>query len=79
MTDAQKVIVLREAIYMVSKALREHPFDMDWHFEDPERIQILAGGTARDPEGKEWANYFVKQAHKKLVEEGVITIGEDVH
>lgn len=29
MTDAQKVVVLREAIYMVSKALREHPFDMD--------------------------------------------------
>lgn len=79
MTDAQRVVVLREAIYMIGKILREHPLDTDWHFEDPERIQILTGGAARDPEGKEWASYFVMQAHKKLVEEGVITDGQDVH
>ena len=36
------------------------------------RLPILTGGTDRDPEGKEWANYFVLCAHNKLKEAGVI-------
>ena len=72
MTDAQRVVVLREAIYMMAKVLREHPVEMDWYLEDMNRMPILTGGIARDPEGKEWANYFVVEAHRKLAEQGVI-------
>lgn len=72
MTDAQRVLVLREAVYNMGKLLREHPIDMDWYCEDPRRMKILAGGTNRDPEGKEYANYFVYCAHQKLTEEGVL-------
>lgn len=35
MTDAQRVLVLREAVYNMGKLLREHPIDMNWYCEDP--------------------------------------------
>ena len=78
MTDAQRVLVLREAVYNMGKLLREHPIETDWYLEEPQRLAILAGGTARDPEGKEWANYFVFKAHEKLTEEGVLRDDETV-
>lgn len=72
MTDEQRILVLREAVYMMAKVFREHPIETDWYLEEPQRLSMLAGGTARDPEGKEWANYFVFKAHEKLREAGVI-------
>ena len=78
MTDEQRILVLRETVYAMGKLLREHPIDMDWYCEDPQRMKILAGGTARDPEGKEYANYFVYCTHQRLKEEGVIQDDEAV-
>ena len=72
MTDGQRALVLREAVFEMGKTLREHPIDMDWYLEEPERLRFLAGGCQRDPEGKEIAAYFVAQAHKKLKEMGLI-------
>ena len=31
MTDEQRILALREAIYMMAKVLREHPVEMDWY------------------------------------------------
>lgn len=78
MTDKQRILVLREAIYMMAKVFREHPIETDWYLEESQRLALLAGGTARDPEGKEWANYFVFKAHEKLKEEEVLRDDETV-
>jgi hypothetical protein len=72
MNDTQRVIVLQRAIRLMSKVLRDHPVVMDWYLEDPDRIAMLTGGSARDPQGEEIASYFVLAAHKELTEEGVI-------
>ena len=66
MTDKQRILVLREAIYMMAKLFREHPIDMDWYLEEPARLLMLMDGTTRDPQGREWASYFVFKAHEKL-------------
>ena len=73
MTDAERFLVVREALYQMAKILRRFPpMEMDWFCEDMNRLRILTGGTDRDPEGKEWVNYFLNSAYQKLKEEGVV-------
>jgi hypothetical protein len=74
MTDADRFLVIREAVYQMAKVLRKYPpMEMDWFYEDMQRLSILAGGTERDPEGKEWVNYFLNSAYQELREKGVVT------
>lgn len=72
MPTEQKFLVMKTALEMICKVLRQHPTEMDWYLEDMERLQILTGGSERDPEGKEWTNYFVIKAYEQLKAEGVI-------
>lgn len=65
MTDAERIVVLKEALYRAAQLIRENPPEMDLLLENPEMLKIVCGGMARDPKGTEWANYFVK----KVVEE----------
>ena len=57
---------LRNALRKACKVLRENPpMEMDWFYEDMDRLQILLGGMKRDPEGDEWALYFINQSIKE--------------
>ena len=64
-----KVKMLKQALLDVCQVLREHPVDMDWYFEDMERVAILSGGIDRDPKGLEYAAYFLQKAKEKIAKE----------
>ena len=68
-TSEYQVKMLKQALLDVCQALREHPLDMDWHFEDMERLAILSGGRDRDPKGLEYAVYFLQKAKEKIAKE----------
>lgn len=66
MNDTQRSFILYKALGDVCKVLRQHPTEMDWYLEDPDRIRFLTGGSQRDPEGKEIMAYFLDRALKEL-------------
>lgn len=66
MNDVQRAFILYKALGNVCKVLRQRPIEMDWYLEDPNRIRFLAGGSQRDPEGKEIMAYFLEEAMKEL-------------
>ena len=68
-TSEYKVKMLKQALLDVCQVLREHPVDMEWHFEDMERVAILSGGIDRDPKGLEYATYFLQKAKEKIAKE----------
>ena len=68
-TSEYKVKMLKQALLDVCQAIREHPLDMDWHFEDMERLAILSGGIDRDTKGLEYAAYFLQKAKEKIAKE----------
>lgn len=68
-TSEYKVKMLKQALLDVCQVLREHPVDMDWHFEDMERVAILSGGIDRDPKGLEYAAYFLQKAKEEIAKE----------
>ena len=68
-TSEYKVKMLKQALLDVCQVLREHPVDMDCHFEDMERVAILCGGIDRDPKGLEYAAYFLQKAKEKIAKE----------
>lgn len=68
-TSEYKVKMLKQALLDVCQVLREHPVDIDWHFEDMERVAILSGGIDRDPKGLEYAAYFLRKAKEKIAKE----------
>ena len=61
MTDAERVVIFKEALYKAGELLRENPPQMDLLLENPDMLRIVCGGGVRDPKGTEWANYFVKK------------------
>ena len=68
-TSEYQVKMLKQALLDICQVIREHPLDMDWHFEDMERIAILSGGRDRDPKGLEYAAYFLQKAKEKIAKE----------
>ncbi len=66
MNDVQRAYILYKALGNICKVLRQHPTEMDWYLEDPERLRFLTGGSQRDPEGKEIMAYFLEGAMKEL-------------
>ena len=66
MNDVQRAFILYKALGNVCKVLRQHPTEMDWYLEDPNRIRFLTGGSQRDPEGREIMAYFLEEAMKEL-------------
>lgn len=68
-TSEYQVKMLKQALLDVCQVIREHPLDMDWHFEDMDRIAILSGGRDRDPKGLEYAAYFLQKAKEKIAKE----------
>lgn len=66
MNDTQRAYILYKALGNICKTLRQHPTEMDWYLEDPERLRFLTGGSQRDPEGKEIMAYFLEGAIKEL-------------
>ena len=48
-TSEYKVKMLKQALLDVCQVIREHPLDMDWYFENMERIAILSGTEIETP------------------------------
>lgn len=71
MTVEMQNKILKRALFNMAKVLRENPpLDMDWFLQDMRRMKFLAGGSERDPEGKEIAIYFVQVAAEEVQKEG---------
>lgn len=64
----KKEILLYRALEIVCKMLRENPMG-DIGLYPPGMIKLLPGGEKRDPDGKEYINYFLIAATMKLQEE----------
>ena len=59
------------ALEKASLFLRNHPPENAYEIDNAEILNIMSGGTVRDPEGREWAIYFLSQAINELMcEEG---------
>lgn len=63
----KREILLYRALEIVCKMLRENPMS-DIGLYPPGMIKLLPGGEKRDPDGKEYINYFLIAATKKLQE-----------
>lgn len=67
MTIEEQNKILKEAIFEMGKFIRQNPPALlDGFLEDIQLMQTLVGGTVRDPEGKEYAYYFINKAVKEL-------------
>ena len=58
--------ILKKAIFKMGKFIRQNPPALEGFLEDMQLLHILVGGNARDPEGKEYAYYFVDKAAKEF-------------
>lgn len=58
------------ALLLVCKEIRKNPM-ADIGEYSPGLINVLAGGTKRDPEGKEYLIYFLNLAAKQIEEEKI--------
>ncbi len=67
-TFTKREILLYRALEIVCKMLRENPMG-DIGLYPPGMIKLLLGGEKRDPDGKEYINYFLIAATMKLQEE----------
>lgn len=67
--DAYKVEILKRALGIACKMLRENP-PGQLELYPEKMIPLLIGGNERDPEGKEYVNYFVKEAIKENLKNG---------
>lgn len=59
----------KRALEKASLFLRNHPSENDYEIDNAEILNIVSGGTDRDPEGREWAIYFLSQAINELMRE----------
>lgn len=67
MTIEKQNEILKKAIFEMGKFIRQNPPALlSGFFEDIQLMQTLAGGIDRDPEGKEYAYYFIDKAVKEL-------------
>lgn len=67
MTIEEQNKILKEAIFEMGKFIRQNPpAFLDGFLEDMRLMQTLIGGVNRDPEGKEYAYYFIDKAVKEL-------------
>lgn len=76
----KQIRCLQKALRKACKVLRENPpMEMDWFYEDMDRLHILLGGMQRDPEGTEWALYFLNKSVEEENEDDIrdITTGND--
>lgn len=76
----KQIRCLQKALRKACKVLRENPpMEMDWFYEDMDRLHILLGGMQRDPEGAEWALYFLNKSVEEENEDDIrdITAGND--
>lgn len=76
----KQIRCLQKALRKACKVLRENPpMEMDWFYEDMDRLHILLGGMQRDPEGTEWALYFLNKSVEEENEDDIrdITAGND--
>lgn len=64
----KREMLLYRALEIVCKMLRENPMG-DIGLYPPGMIKLLPGGEKRDPDGKEYINYFLIAATMKLHEE----------
>ena len=61
----------KRALEKASLFLRNHLPEDACEIDNIEILSIVSGGTDRDPEGREWAIYFLSQAINELMcEEG---------
>lgn len=70
-TFSVREMLMFRALEIAGRMLRENPMgDLDIY--PIELYGILAYGSNRDPEGKEYVSYFLNTAAKELKEEGRI-------
>lgn len=65
MTIEEQNKILKKAIFEMGKFIRQNPpSSLDGFFEYEGILPVLAGGMDRDPEGKEYAYYFINRAKR---------------
>ena len=67
MTNDQRFAVMELTIRKMGKFLRDYPPQLEAFWENNIPMDILVGGAARDPQGTEWVNYWLYEAHKEVV------------
>lgn len=60
----QKLAVMEITIRKMSEFLRKYPPDLEAFYEEKIPLDILCGGSERDPEGKEWTRYWLHRGHE---------------
>lgn len=70
-TFSKREMLMFRALEIVGRLLRKNPMG---NLDDypPGLINVIAGGSERDPEGAEYISYFLNQATKELLKEGKI-------
>lgn len=63
--------VMFRSLEIVGRMLRRNPM-AEIGIYPIELLNVLAGGDKRDPEGKEYIDYFLNEAVKELKKEGAI-------
>lgn len=60
--DEQRLVLFQEALKLAAKHIRAHPPSF---YEGDFPLELIVGGSKRDPDGMEIANYFLIQAAKQ--------------
>lgn len=64
MTDQEKSIIMRDALKLACKFIRDNPPGDLERYPDPDYI-LACASASRDPEGKRWMNLFIRKATEK--------------
>lgn len=67
MTDSERVVLLKRALQMAGKFLRENPAG-DLNLYPPRMIQEALLGGQNDPEGDRYVSYFLRCAIEEQIE-----------
>lgn len=70
-TFSEREWLMYRALEIVGRMLRENPMG-DISVYPPEIMGIVVGGEKRDPNGKEYIDYFLNCATRELLKEGIL-------
>jgi hypothetical protein len=65
-SDKERLEIVSKALLMASEFIRQNPPAMFPDNDYSELVMITAGGLDRDPDGREYAAYFINKAIKEL-------------
>lgn len=75
MTDQEMSIIMRDALKLACKFIRDNPPGDLERYPDPDYI-LACACASKDPEGKRWMNLFIRKAtEKRIRNEKTDTVG----